>query len=621
MIQGLGLAFTLVLAWSLPSFAGTVFSSSPPMRDEDGGTLFAAGSELRCKGAGITCAPVSGRTEITVPGTGAASVIAYGAVGNGTTDDLTAVRSTVAASPDPGTVEFPSGVFLLSDYVASGLDTPIISTVTTATTGGSLANSTSYCYRVTVTNATGEGLPASELCVTTGATGGAHTTTTTWFAVSGATGAKIYGRTTAAELLMATWNGTTWSAGSGTATSWTDTGSVTPAGALPTTANTGGKGILIRGQGPGSTRVMFDNATPGFVLSADTVTTPLLLSDLSILTDETHTPNEAGHGDAGFALNWPLGGNGGVGFTCGVQRVFVGILTWTDATDTWAQGGRIKNSWQCAIDKLYARGRANSNPTPANTYGLYLLGNTDAAIIQANIAGFESGILHDGDNTSRKTGDVNPSEGLQIVNSVLLFNRYCLVVESDFQEPFLGISSSHLNCQNYNVYMDNRREVIIQGVSFYKESTPGYNWTAVQINNGDFSEISHNFIHGAGTGTETGVEIGSTSGAGTTHLTIDDNTLDLSNGGGLASADANAAGITLHDNKIASGSLIKAGTTEANFTILDNLPSITYATLTGGDYNVANGSRQYVSDANATCTGASSTGKNCGRLNGAWGVP
>lgn len=51
-----------------------------------------------------------------------------------------------------------------------------------------------------------------------------------WTKVTGATGYKVYGRATGAQQLLAT---------VGDVATWTDTGSVTPSGALPTTNTTG----------------------------------------------------------------------------------------------------------------------------------------------------------------------------------------------------------------------------------------------------------------------------------------------------------------------------------------------------------------------------------------------
>lgn len=110
----------------------------------------------------------------------------------------------------------------------AALATPVNAAFATATTGGTLAAAT-YYYRVSALDGRGgETLASAETSqVTTGAT---STVTVNWDAVSGATGYKVYGRTTGAELLIAT---------VGAVTTYTDTGSITPAGALPSANTTG----------------------------------------------------------------------------------------------------------------------------------------------------------------------------------------------------------------------------------------------------------------------------------------------------------------------------------------------------------------------------------------------
>lgn len=111
--------------------------------------------------------------------------------------------------------------------LSGALTTPVNAAFSTATTGGTLAAGT-YFYRVSATDASGETLASSEASqVTTGAT---STVTVNWAAVSGAAGYRVYGRTTGTELLIAT---------VGQVTTYTDTGSVTPAGSLPTSNTTG----------------------------------------------------------------------------------------------------------------------------------------------------------------------------------------------------------------------------------------------------------------------------------------------------------------------------------------------------------------------------------------------
>jgi hypothetical protein len=101
------------------------------------------------------------------------------------------------------------------------LPTPTSVSLSAATTGGTLAAGT-YYYRVSAIDAYGETLASAEISVTT--TGTTSTVTVNWSAVAGATGYKIYGRATGAELFLAK---------VGAVTSWTDAGSITPAGALP----------------------------------------------------------------------------------------------------------------------------------------------------------------------------------------------------------------------------------------------------------------------------------------------------------------------------------------------------------------------------------------------------
>jgi len=119
---------------------------------------------------------------------------------------------------------------LLTDPQQVFLATPAAPTAATATTGGTIPAGT-QSYRLTATAGGGETLPST--AVTQATTGSTSTVTLTWVAVSGATGYKVYGRTAGAELLIAT---------VGAVTTYIDTGSVTPAGALPTanTSNTAG---------------------------------------------------------------------------------------------------------------------------------------------------------------------------------------------------------------------------------------------------------------------------------------------------------------------------------------------------------------------------------------------
>lgn len=112
----------------------------------------------------------------------------------------------------------------------SGLPAPVNAAFVQADTGGSLVASTTYYYRVSATNATGESLASAETSqVTSAAAPATHTMTVNWVAVTGATGYKVYGRSTGAELLIAA---------VGAVTTYLDTGAITPSGALPAATTT-----------------------------------------------------------------------------------------------------------------------------------------------------------------------------------------------------------------------------------------------------------------------------------------------------------------------------------------------------------------------------------------------
>ncbi len=111
----------------------------------------------------------------------------------------------------------------------AGLDWGVVATpVNAAFTQGSgtLATGT-YYYRVSALNVTGETLASAE---TSKAITGPAGVNVNWGAVTGATGYKVYGRTTGAEQLLAT---------VGSVTTWLDNGSITPSGALPSSNTTG----------------------------------------------------------------------------------------------------------------------------------------------------------------------------------------------------------------------------------------------------------------------------------------------------------------------------------------------------------------------------------------------
>lgn len=107
------------------------------------------------------------------------------------------------------------------------LSAPTVSVTNLGSTGA-----TTYGYRVSAINSVGETLASSTVTTTTGNASltGSNYNRISWTRVLGATGYKVYGRTSGSELLMATVT---------TATHYDDTGGVTPSGALPSTNTTG----------------------------------------------------------------------------------------------------------------------------------------------------------------------------------------------------------------------------------------------------------------------------------------------------------------------------------------------------------------------------------------------
>jgi hypothetical protein len=99
-------------------------------------------------------------------------------------------------------------------------------TPSTAAVGGTLAAAT-YSYRITAVTPYGESTPSAAVTqVTTGAT---STVTLTWSTAANASGYRIYGRTGAAERLLATL---------GAVTTWIDDGSLGIQPTAPPTVNT-----------------------------------------------------------------------------------------------------------------------------------------------------------------------------------------------------------------------------------------------------------------------------------------------------------------------------------------------------------------------------------------------
>jgi hypothetical protein len=135
-------------------------------------------------------------------------------------------RTFTTAPTFPGAVS--SGTIQTKGLVSTALTTPTNATFTA--TSGTLNDGT-YDYRVTALDAAGETLASPETSLAVSAGAGANGVVVNWGTVVGATSYKVYGRSTGAELYMATVTAPN--------TTWTDTGAVTPSGALPVLGSSG----------------------------------------------------------------------------------------------------------------------------------------------------------------------------------------------------------------------------------------------------------------------------------------------------------------------------------------------------------------------------------------------
>jgi hypothetical protein len=113
-------------------------------------------------------------------------------------------------------------------------------------TGGTLLPGTQYCYRESTLDYLGETSPSREVCVTTARDGhDTHSIQLIWESVAYqggevVRGYNVYGRTTGAEQFMVNVSDITGELrGNGAYVTWTDTGSVTPSGAMPIANTTG----------------------------------------------------------------------------------------------------------------------------------------------------------------------------------------------------------------------------------------------------------------------------------------------------------------------------------------------------------------------------------------------
>jgi hypothetical protein len=159
-----------------------------------------------------------------------------------TTEPITATNVTAGGTASTGPGTDTSGNVATNEIVVSALATPVNGSFSSTLGGGTLLHSHAYYYRVWAVDSgasnscapgPGDTLPSTETSVTTGAGADTYSVTVTWGAVTNAVGYCVAGRTTGGELLM------TPTPLAANVLTFTDTGSVTPSGALPTANTTG----------------------------------------------------------------------------------------------------------------------------------------------------------------------------------------------------------------------------------------------------------------------------------------------------------------------------------------------------------------------------------------------
>jgi hypothetical protein len=239
------------------------------------------------------------------------------------------------------------------------LATPVNSAFTQGT--GTLAAGT-YFYRVTATNSFGETLPSVETSLTIAASTGVNVN---WGAVAGATGYKVYGRSSGAELLIATL---------GNVTTFLDNGSVTPAGAMPTVNTTS---PWLKAIAANATNVESDiwyRANCGASEAAPTFTATLVAPSSADSLTETITDSGGGAQIASVA-NMAMASFTPTSSSVPAALVRAGAFTTgtnVETDPTFGQpttAGNLLVAWVSGNQGVTGGGTANLGATAAATYG------------------------------------------------------------------------------------------------------------------------------------------------------------------------------------------------------------------------------------------------------------
>src|ERR1035437_3909574 len=204
---------------------------------DSSGNVVSAGSVTATGGVLTNTVSAATASSVSVMG---APVDASNAVGVlvGSSTALANAGAKLFVVKNAGTEKFSisatgavNGLSTNGAVVISTLATPVNAAFSTATTGGSLTAAT-YYYLVAALDATGTTLASTETSQVVPAGTNTNTVTVNWGLVPGATGYKVYGRTTGAETLAAT-------IASGSTTTWLDTGAALLGNAQPQSGTSG----------------------------------------------------------------------------------------------------------------------------------------------------------------------------------------------------------------------------------------------------------------------------------------------------------------------------------------------------------------------------------------------
>jgi hypothetical protein len=223
-------------------------------------------------------------------------------------------------------------------------------------------------------NANGTTIASAETSKATGNSGAStNTITISWTAVAGATSYKVYGRTTGAEQLIGTVTAPT--------TSFTDTGSVTPSGSLP--SNPSGNQVLLQCwnlqnnaplvvQNSGGSTIAEITGSGSFV-SINVVTAGLIGQVASAMLGSVYGNAAQGLGVQASAQSNSSGYS--IGFfrlsTTTAGRAVAAIDTnWANSTDA-SRAGRLQ-LWACdasGTDKEILRGESTGSAAALGFFG------------------------------------------------------------------------------------------------------------------------------------------------------------------------------------------------------------------------------------------------------------